>query len=119
MTSNMDYIGLEDYIQTAKLPMFETKKSFTVFLRFLKDNGLFCLYKRNFNDFAYGREYRRKYTDFCEEDNLDMGLIEFCNRNIWKWFIIDAFKWDNNEFWYNVHSKWVEYCMKQHEIGLI
>lgn len=115
--NNLEYIDWEEYCQLVKLPYLEKNFQICVlFFRFLKDNGIFKQFKKNYYDANIGFLYRENHV-FAKKNKI--GLVEFCVCDSWKWLVVDAFEWDTNEHWHSIHKKWIEYAMDKHKNGFI
>ena len=85
-------------------------------LRFLKERGLMGRFHRLFNDIESGLGYRRfiygyvfSYSKIPGEETIHC----FCATFRMKDYFLNAFVWDDKEFWRNVHNEWLEHLKVQ------
>lgn len=81
-------------------------------LRFLKERGLIAKFNRLFNDIECGLKYRKYLYVMVSISvkTLEMETIHcFCSTYALKDYFLNAFVWDDGNFWSNVHNEWLEY----------
>lgn len=85
------------------------------FIRFLKENGIFCRYKKLYYNSVFGFIYRKTMYKAWSITSLE----SFLSSTPWEYYIINAFEWDENEYWHSIHQKWLNYINEQIKLGLI
>jgi len=79
------------------------------FTRFLKENNIYRIFLKYYNDFERGEKYRlfllsKRYISVKTED-----LSEFLNIYPWQSFFINSFLWVERDFWCDVTCRWIKY----------
>jgi len=74
-----------------------------LFFHFLKEEEVDVKYMRLF------KKETEKPIENRYAKRVEKKLIDFCEAHEYKYWIIDAFTWDNNELWSRIHDKWINY----------
>lgn len=115
MKDNFSYLNKDD-----KNGYFTIKANLNplgerIFLRFLKDYGLFHRFKANFNDVDNGIKYRKFLNLIYNSRPLEEQTIKcFFTTYRMKDYLLDAFWWGDDVplFWYDMNREWMKYLQK-------
>lgn len=90
---------------------YESKKCF---LRFLKDRDLFNEFKNLFYSYDRGVLYREYlYSNIASVKKLENDTIGcFFSSYASHEYLLNAFVWDDKDFWHNVNKEWIDYLVK-------
>lgn len=104
--NNYEYISVEEFLDLmAIVEIYDTQIMKKHFIRFLKENGIFCRYKKLYYNSVFGFIYRKTMYKAWTITSLE----SFLSSIPWEYYIIDAFEWDENEYWHSIHRKWLNY----------
>ena len=112
MTDNFKLLDMDEqhsyYTITHRYFKYEGKK---YFLRFLKDRDLFNEFKNLFYSYDRGVLYREYlYSNILSVKKLEEETIEcFCSSYASHEYLLNAFSWDDKDFWHNVNKEWIAY----------
>ena len=114
MKDNFNYLDMEERIGYFMCKANLHPLGERIFLRFLKDYGLFSKFKAMFNDTNHGIKYREFLNLTNNAPLLDEQTIKcFCTTYRMKNYLLDAFWWgDDVSFWYGMNREWMNYLQK-------
>ena len=81
-------------------------------LRFLKEKGLMSRFHKLFNGVESGLMYRKylyEHVSVSVKKLEDETIKCFCSTYALKDYFLNAFVWNGDNFWCNVHNEWLEY----------
>ena len=114
--NNYEYISVEEFLDLMDVfDIYDAQIMKKCFIRFLKENGIFCRYKKLFCDSTFGFQYRKDLYMAKSITTLESFLLS----RSWEYYIIDAFWWNEIKYWHNIHNQWLRYVTDKHRNGFI
>lgn len=120
MKDNYGFIPYEirhDSIDTTI--QYNKRKIMKLFMRFLKEKGIYKTFVNNFHNEEIGESYRKfLVTIGVMKQNVD-ELIDFFNAFNWNLYFLNSFLWVDKDFWSDAHCEWLNYVANKKNSGLL